>query len=85
MGLMGVIHITEGEGRWYRSNNKGEATTVAYCTILLFTNCSGTAALSFHYHYSLSIMALRLIFKSSVEQMWRRDAGYIWLIKYVCV
>lgn len=87
MGLMGVSHITEGEGRWYSSNNKGEATTAAYCTILLFIYCSGTATLSFHYHYSLSIMALRLIFKSS--DMWSRCGGEMqgtfgWLNMFVC-
>lgn len=65
MGLMGMIHITE------RAREGGiKATTNARLpqlhiapiyAILLITKCSGTAALSFHYHYLLSIMALRLV------------------------
>lgn len=60
-----MIHVTEGE-----REGGIKATTKArppqlhiapICAIRLITHCSGTAALSSHYHYLLSIMALLLI------------------------
>lgn len=75
-----MIHKTEAV-RWDEKNNTVPQLHVARIyTVLLITLCAGTAALSFHYHYLLSIMALLLILNLLAS-----GCGYTGLIKCVCV